>query len=214
MDIKKCFDNLSHKSVLKYYPITKKYKFLLRSWLRAKIYGKKTENCALPTSFILNKGVPQGSIIGPACCNVALDGLEKAIKTTLPKNARIDINESTLKYAVKLHKKQSIKDLNDRPRKPYVDVETIRYADDIIIIAKVSYEQITKLVATLKNFLRHRGLELKPTDNNQFFFAFKPNTSFNYLGFTIFFPNFKKIIFKRGKFTKFKASPNNLMDQR
>ena len=214
VDIKKCFDNLSHKSVLKYYPITKKYKFLLRAWLRAKIYGKRTENCEFSTSFTLNKGVPQGSIIGPACCNAALDGLEKAIKTTLPKNARVKTNVSTLRHALKIHKKQSIKDLNDRTRKPYVDVETIRYADDIIVIAKASYEQTTKLVGTLKNFLRHRGLELKTPDNNQFFFTFKPNTSFNYLGFTIFFPNFKKTTFKRGKFTKFRASPSNLMEQR
>lgn len=214
VDIKKCFDNLSHKSVLKYYPITKKYKFLLRSWLRAKIYGKKTENCALSTSFIPNKGVPQGSIIGPVCCNVVLDGIENAIKTRLPKNARININASTLKYALKIHKKQRIEDLNDRTKRPYVDVETVRYADDIIIVAKASYEQTTKLVATLKNFLRHRGLELKTTDNNRLFFTFKPNTSFNYLGFTVFFPNFKKTIFKCGKFTKFRASPNNLMEQR
>lgn len=214
VDIKKCFDKLSHKSVLKYYPITKKYKFLLKSWLRAKIYGKRTENCAFPTFFILNKGVPQGSIIGPACCNAALDGLEKAIKTTLPKNARMKINVSTLRHALKIHKKQSIQDLDDRTRKPYVNVETIRYADDIIIIAKASYEQTTKLVGTLKNFLRHRGLELKTPNNDQFFFTFKPNTSFKYLGFTIFFPNFKKTIFKRGKFTKFKASPNNLVNQR
>lgn len=31
VDIKKCFDELSHKAVLKYYPITKKYKFLLKA---------------------------------------------------------------------------------------------------------------------------------------------------------------------------------------
>jgi transposase-like protein len=200
--------------VLKYYPITKKYKFLLRSWLRAKVYGQKTKNCVFPTSFILNKGVPQGSIIGPNCCNAVLDGLEKTLKTTLPKNARIEINASFRKHALKVHKKQSIKDLNDRTRKPYVNVETIRYADDIVVIAKASYEQTSKLVGVLKNFLRHRGLELKTPDNNQFFFTFKPNTSFNYLGFTIFFPNFKKTIFKRGKFTKFRASPSNLVDQR
>jgi retron-type reverse transcriptase len=214
VDIKKCFDNLSHKSVLKCYPITKKYKFFLKSWLRAKIYGKRTENCVFPASFTLNKGVPQGSIIGPACCNAVLDGLEKAIKTTLPENARMGINVSTLRYALKIHKKQSIKDLNERTSRPYVNVETIRYADDIIIIAKASYEQTIKLVGTLKNFLRHRGLELKTPDNDQFFFTFKPNTRFNYLGFTIFFPNFKKTKFRRGKFTKFRASPSNLMDQR
>jgi retron-type reverse transcriptase len=214
VNIKKCFDKMSHKSVLKYYPITKKYKFLLKSWLRAKIYGKRTENCAFPTSFTLNKGVPQGSIIGPACCNAALDGLEKAIKTTLPEKARMETNVSTLRHALKIHKKQSIKDLHGQTSKPYVNVETIRYADDIIIIAKASYEQATKLVGTLKNFLRHRGLELETPDNDQFFFTFKPNTSFNYLGFTIFFPNFKKTLFKRGKFTKFKASPSNLVQQR
>jgi retron-type reverse transcriptase len=214
VDIKKCFDNLSHKSVLKYYPITKKYKFLLKSWLCAKIYGKITENCVFSTSFTLNKGVPQGSIIGSACCNTALDGLEKAIKTTLSQNARMEINVPTLKYALKTHKKQNIEDLNERTSKPYVDVETIRYADDIVIIAKASYEQTTKLVGTLKNFLRYRGLELKTPEDDQFFFTFKPNTSFNYLGFTIFFPNFKKTIFRRGKFTKFKASPSNLVEKR
>ena len=214
MDIKQCFDKLSHKSVLKYYPITKKYKFLLKSWLRAKIYGKRTETCTSPTSFTLNKGVPQGSVIGPACCNAALDGLEKTIKTSLPNKARMEINVSTLKHALKIHKKQNIKDLHGETSKPYVNVETIRYADDIIIIAKASYEQTTKLVGTLKNFLRHRGLELKKPANNQFFFTFKPNTSFNYLGFTIFSPNFKKSIFRRGKFTKFRASPSNLGYQR
>jgi len=121
---------------------------------------------------------------------------------------------STQKYALKVHKKQSIKDLDNRTRKPYVDVEVIRYADNILIIAKASYEQTTKLVGTLKNFLRHRGLELKMPDSNQYFFTFKPNTSFSYLGFNIFFPNFKKTIFKRGKFTKFRASPVNLIEQR
>ena len=214
VDIKKCFDKLSHKSVLKYYPITKKYKFLLKSWLRAKIYGKRTENCTSLTSFTLNKGVPQGSIIGPACCNATLDGLNKVIKTTLPKNARLEINTSTLRHALKIHKKQSIKYLHSQTSKPYINVETIRYADDIIIIAKASYEQTTKLVGALKNFLRQRGLELKTPDNGQFFFTFKPNTKFNYLGFTIFFPNFKKTIFKRGKFTKFTASTSNLVQQR
>ena len=122
----------------------------------------------------------------------------------------MEINVSTLK----IHKKQSIKDLNERTSKSYVDVETIRYADDIIIIAKASYKQTTKLVGTLKNFLRHRGLELKTPDNGQLFFTFKPNTSFNYLGFTIFFPNAKKTIFRCGKFTKFKAFPSNLVEQR
>ena len=212
-DIKKCFDKLSHKSVLKYYPITKKYKFLLNSWLRAKIYGKRTENCKFSTSFTVNKGLSLGSIIGPACCNAALDGLEKVIKTTLPKNARVKINVSTLKHALKIHKKQSIKDLDELISKFYVDVETIRYANNIIIIAKASYKQTIKLVGTLKNFLRHRGLELETPYNDKFFFTFKPNTSFNYLGFTIFFPNSKKTIFRRGKFTKFKASPSNLVEQ-
>lgn len=129
-------------------------------------------------------------------------------------NARIKANKSTLKYALKIHKKRDITELNDRTVKPYAEVETIRYADDILIIAKTSHKQTTKLVGTLKNFLRHRGLELKIPTNNQFFFTFKPGTNFSYLGFTIFYPNFKKPIFQRGKFTKFRASPDNLGNQR
>ena len=121
---------------------------------------------------------------------------------------------STLRHARKIHKKPNIKDLSYTVVKPYSEVVTIRYADDIIIVAKASYIQMTKLVVTLKNYLRHRGLALKTPENNQFFFTFKPNTKFNYLGFTVFFPNFKKPIFSRGKFTKFTKSPSNIMQQR
>jgi hypothetical protein len=37
--------------VLKYYPIPKKYKFLLRSWLRVKIYGKKNWKLCITNFF-------------------------------------------------------------------------------------------------------------------------------------------------------------------
>ena len=95
VDIKECFDNLSHRSILKYFPITKKYKFLLKAWLRAKIYGPKTELCNSSIFYAPKKGIPQGSIIGPVCCNSTLDGLEKYINSTISKNARVTLNKKT-----------------------------------------------------------------------------------------------------------------------
>lgn len=212
--IKKCFDNLSHNSILKYFPITKKYKFLLKAWLKAKIYGPKTELCNSLSFYTPKKGVPQGSIIGPACCNSVLDGLEKHINSTLSKNDRVSLNKKTLNHALKIHNKSNIKHLNDRTSKPYVNIETIRFADDIIIVAKASYIQTEKIVSSLKNFLRIRGLELETPSNQKFFFTFKPGSKLNYLGFTLFFPDFKKPIFKCGKFTKWRPSPDNLGNQR
>lgn len=200
--IKKCFDNLSHNSILRYFPITKKYKFLLKAWLRAKIYGPKTEFCNSSILYTPKKGVSPGSIIGPACCNSALDGLEKYINSMIPKSACVSLNRKTLKYALKIYNKSNIKQLNGRTSKPYINIKTIRFTDDIIIIAKATYEQTKKIVSNLKNFLRFRGLELKIPSDQKFFTTFKPGSKIDYLGFTIFFPNFKKPIFKHGKFTK------------
>ena len=121
---------------------------------------------------------------------------------TIPKNARVSLNKKTLKHVLKIHNKFNIKQLNDRTSRPYINIETIRFADDIIIIARATYEQTKKIVSNLKNFLRLRGLELKIPSDQKFFTTFKPGSKIDYLGFTIFFPNFKKLIFKHGKFTK------------
>jgi len=135
--------------------------------LKAKIFGCKTEDSFSKDYFSLKKGVPQGSIIGPFCCNVVLDGLEKHLNSIFPKNTRFDSDPNTVKYTLKIHNKTKISKLNDRTIKPCVKIETIRFADDILIIAKMDSKQIFKVILALKNFLGQRGLSLKIPNNNE-----------------------------------------------
>lgn len=69
-DIKSCFDKISHDWLLKH---TKMDKEILKKWLKA---GYIENNAFHHT----NEGTPQGGIISPTLANIALDGLEKAIK--------------------------------------------------------------------------------------------------------------------------------------
>mmetsp|Transcript_60627 Transcript_60627/g.100675 ORF Transcript_60627/g.100675 Transcript_60627/m.100675 type:complete len:210 (-) Transcript_60627:1656-2285(-) len=163
---------------------------------------------------IPKKGLPQGSIIGPACCNVVLNGLQEAISKVLPKNARFNADNGMIKHSLRIHNKTDISSLNDRTRRPYVTIETIRFADDIIIVAKMSDLQIIKIVAALKTFLRHRGVTLKNTENDNYWSVFKPGASIDYLGFNIIFPDIGSKKFRTGKFTKFRFSPDMLGNER
>ncbi len=69
-DIKGCFDNISHKWIMKNIPMDKE---ILRKWLKCGFIETKT-------LFATESGCPQGSAISPTICNMVLDGLETAIK--------------------------------------------------------------------------------------------------------------------------------------
>lgn len=60
-------------------PLTQKYKFLLKAWLYAPVYGPEVAGSKVFIKRFPKSGVPQGSIIGPIICNVVLDGLESFI---------------------------------------------------------------------------------------------------------------------------------------
>jgi RNA-directed DNA polymerase len=69
-DITGCFDNFSHKWMLKNIPTDTK---TLKKWLKSGyIYKKKM--------FPTESGTPQGGIISPLIANMALDGLEVILK--------------------------------------------------------------------------------------------------------------------------------------
>jgi len=70
-DIKGCFDNISHKWMLKHVPTDKR---TLSKWLKA---GYVEHNRLFPTEA----GTPQGGIISPTLANVTLDGLEELLRT-------------------------------------------------------------------------------------------------------------------------------------
>jgi len=124
-DINKCFDNILHDSILNYYPFPIKYQWLLKRWLKTKILlieGKQVQNMG-----ILEKGVPQGSIIGPSVANVILS-------KTFPKRVFKTVGKD----------------------RKYVWVENYSYADDILIIGNRS-EEFKDYIQKFKSSLSRLG---------------------------------------------------------
>lgn len=77
-----------------------------------------------------DEGTPQGGIIPPVLCNIALNGLEKLIMEANPNKRGISAG-----------------------------VHVIRYADDIVVTGK-SEEILKKIKNLMIPFLKERGLEL------------------------------------------------------
>lgn len=75
-------------------------------------------------------GTPQGGIISPVLCNIALNGIEKAIHRAFPLKKGISAG-----------------------------IHVIRYADDMITTGK-SVEILKEAKNIIKEFLADRGLEL------------------------------------------------------
>ena len=78
-DIKACFDGISHSWLLEHIPVDK---HALNQWLKA---GYIDQNKLFPTV----EGTPQGGIISPILCNMALDGLEQWIKSSCPDGHKV-----------------------------------------------------------------------------------------------------------------------------
>jgi RNA-directed DNA polymerase len=125
-DIRACFDGISHDWLLAHIPMETA---MLQKWLKA---GFMEKHVLSPTET----GVPQGGIASPVIANLALDGLEKLLKTHYPPNTK---------------------------RAQRAKVNLVRYCDDFIITGS-SYafleHEVKPLVA---QFLSERGLELSPT---------------------------------------------------
>lgn len=81
-------------------------------------------------------GTPQGGVISPILCNVALNGLEKAI-------------------IIEKERGSYREDPNNK-------VHLVRYADDFVIIAPTK-TALKLRIDKAREFLRTRGLEISPT---------------------------------------------------
>jgi len=122
-DIRACFDEISHDWLLANIPLETG---ILRKWLKAGYVEKEVFH---PTE----EGTPQGGVISPVLANMALDGLEKLLKTRF--NRRTKRGKGT-------------------------KVNGIRFADDFIITGS-SPELLEREVKPLVvEFLRERGLTL------------------------------------------------------
>lgn len=120
-DISKCFDKISHDFLLKHTPIC--HKNILREWLKAGVIEELNHIDTV-------SGTPQGGIISPTLCNIALNGIENLIKENNPLRKGISSG-----------------------------VHIIRYADDMVITGK-NKEIILKNKQIIAKFLKERGLEL------------------------------------------------------
>ena len=124
-DIRGCFDNISHDWLLKHVPMEK---IVLRKWLHA---GFIDQGVLFPTEA----GTPQGGIASPVLANLALDGLEDAVRLALGRspNAR-------------------------QPAKAHV----VRYADDFIVTGATRELLEQRVKPAVEEFLAVRGLQLAP----------------------------------------------------
>lgn len=122
-DIRKCFDKINHAWLLKNVPMCDIG--VLNSWLES---GVQTL-CSWEATPL---GVPQGGVISPLLCNLALNGAETLIQ-----------KEASLRV----------------PKRQRAKAYVVRYADDLI--ASAADEDLLICVRNvLEEFLEPRGLEL------------------------------------------------------
>jgi len=133
-DISKCFDNIDHQKLLSKLNTYPSMRRLIRNWLKA---GYMDGQDIFPTQA----GTPQGGVISPLLANIALHGMEEAIKeyaNTLP--TRNGHGKKQNRSALSL----------------------IRYADDFVIIHE-DINVVLRAKAVIEGFLKDISLELKPS---------------------------------------------------
>ena len=120
-DISGCFDNFCQTWLEQHMPMDR---HVLRGWLKAGIIEKGR-------FFSTTTGTPQGGVISPVLCNLALDGLEQRLRKAFPSR-----------------------------RSPNPKVNLIRYADDFLITGNSKTLLQEEVMPLVKGFLAERGLEL------------------------------------------------------
>ena len=137
-DISKCFDKISHEFLLRHVPLHRKVdRNIIMKMLKAKVIDQRDV-------FESENGTPRGGILSPVLANIALNGLEKAIKE---KAAEV------------------VKSVLGRRGNPKVHV--VRYADDFIILAP-SKKMLLVLMPAIENFLSKRGLQISKDKSSLF----------------------------------------------
>jgi RNA-directed DNA polymerase len=122
-DIRGCFDNISFDWLMANIPMEKG---ILKQWLKAGYIDRnvfhETEN-----------GTPQGSPVSPVLANLALDGLEAAVRGQFPRDLR-------------------------RQRQ----IHLVRFADDLVVFGRSKELLETDIKPRIETFLAERGLTLSP----------------------------------------------------
>lgn len=150
-DIAKCFDQINHDRLLEKLNTFSGIRRQVKSWLKA---GYLLNRQWEPT----HAGTPQGGVISPLLANIALHGLETAVRSCIKTNANTKYN-----------------------------LGVIRYADDFVILHK-DYEVLMRCKQAAENFLRDIGLELRPEKTriaHTLKNMGEEKPGFNFLGFNV-----------------------------
>jgi RNA-directed DNA polymerase len=126
-DIEKCFDRINQDALVAKVNASPYLRRQLRAWLKA---GVLDQGALYPTEA----GTMQGSPLSPLLANIALHGLETAIRTAFPRQSR-----------------------RNRPS-PNVVV----YADDLVILHR-DRPIVEQCQVVVSEWLRPMGLALKPS---------------------------------------------------
>lgn len=196
LDIYKCFENIDHQTVLAKYPLCNKYRFLLKIWLKASIYGPTEWEHRTFVKERPKVGVPQGSILGPSVVNCVLDGLEETIRSVYKPSRAATYKRSKEDMAVLLKYNKTYRKIENKAQIRFL---YLRFFDDILIIGKNHQVTLSKVMDVLEKELKSKGLRIKDNDNRSFWF--NPGVSFDYLGFRFIYANSKSKKFNKEKYT-------------
>ena len=138
LDIKKCFDRISHKTIMDNLIAPKSVKLGIFRCLKIGINPQFPE-----------QGTPQGGVVSPLLANIALNGLEEV--------------------AQKGYTKSQIEN--------WKCPQSIRYADDMVIILKPEHNA-QEILDNIKDFLDTRGMEISQEKTK----ITRATDGFNFLG--------------------------------
>ena len=169
-DIAKCFDRINHDALLDKLGLYHGKKIIKR-WLKA---GVVDEEQFQETE----EGTPQGGVISPLLANIALHGMEQAIKEYA----------ANTPYKVKAYSKTKgyyMKTAQKRDR--ITSISLIRYADDFVILHE-NKEVLLGAKAVIEKWLQPIRLELKPSKTritHTLHHYNGENPGFDFLGFNV-----------------------------
>ena len=136
-DIAKCFDRINHEALLQKLNIKGKVRQQIKAWLKS---GVINQGAFTATS----EGTPQGGVISPLLANIALHGIEEALKQFAE---TLDIRYTNGGMRSYRDKRKSL--------------AVIRYADDFLVLHK-DKAVIQRCREIISQWLIGIGLELKP----------------------------------------------------
>jgi RNA-directed DNA polymerase len=134
IDIEKCFDRISHTTIMDNLMAPKGLKIGIFRCLKAGIHP---DFASAALSNHPEQGTPQGGVVSPLLANIALNGIESIHR--YHKNSKYRITPNT-----------SSTDISE---------PTIRYADDMVIILRPQ-DDADEILERINQFLAQRGMKI------------------------------------------------------